>query len=384
MTSSERARSEIPVCPKLVVTQRQLEALLDELSSQPAIAVDTESNSLYAYREQVCLIQFSTPNGDYLVDPLADLDIAPLARVFADSAMEKVFHAAEYDVMCLRRDFGFHFANLFDTMWAARILGWPRVGLGDILNATFGVRTNKRYQRYNWGMRPLEQDALAYACLDTRYLLPLRQLQGNALLQRGRSEEAQEVFEEVACSEASPRPFAAQGFWRIKGASKLTGREQAILRQLYVWRDGEARRKDTPPFKVLGDRTLVSLATATPRSKSDLVGMQGMRSHHVRRYGEGILRAVKLGIRSKPPPLPPPPPRHSRMEKERYNELRAWRKRVAGRQGVDPDVILGNHVLWSLVEQNPAAYEAIENIDGLGPWKRDKYGSELLRVLKGR
>ena len=128
--------------PRVVASPSQLEALLDELSAQSAIGVDTESNSLYAYHERVCLIQCSIPGADYIVDPLAGLDLSPLARVFADPGGQKVFHAAEYDVMCLKRDFGFRFANLFDTMWAARILGWPRVGLGDVLKETFGVRTN--------------------------------------------------------------------------------------------------------------------------------------------------------------------------------------------------------------------------------------------------
>ena len=99
--------------PVVVTTPSQLEALLDDLSTQPAIAVDTESNSLYAYYEQVCLIQCSVPGTDYIVDPLAGLDLSPLGRFFADPRMRKVFHAAEYDVMCLKRDFDFRFANLF-------------------------------------------------------------------------------------------------------------------------------------------------------------------------------------------------------------------------------------------------------------------------------
>jgi ribonuclease D len=108
--------------PVVVTSPPQLEALLDELSAQSAIGVDTESNSLYAYHERVCLIQCSIPGADYIVDPLAGLDLSPLARFFANPGVQKVFHAAEYDVMCLKRDFGFRFANLFDTMWAARIL----------------------------------------------------------------------------------------------------------------------------------------------------------------------------------------------------------------------------------------------------------------------
>ena len=378
------AAEHISLHPSLVADERQFAGLLDDLGSQSIVAVDTESNSLYAYRERVCLIQFSTASGDYLLDPLSNIDLSPLAQVFADPSKEKIFHAAEYDVMTLRRDFGFSFAALFDTMWAARILGWPKVGLGSILSSTFGVHTDKRYQRYNWGKRPLDQDAQIYACRDTHFLLPLRNLQTEVLRQRGRWEEAQEMFAQLTASETPARTFDPESFWRIKGASKLTPRQQAILYQLNIWRDREARRKDSPPFKVLGDTTLVTLATIRLRSTADLSGMRGLRPHHIHSYGEGILRAVKLGARSKPPQPPPPPPRHSRVEMERFRALQAWRKTKGAQRGVDPDVIVGNPVLWALAEQNPKAAEELTGVDGLGPWRLAAYGADLLRVLRGR
>jgi len=367
--------------PTVVTSPPQLATLLETLSDQPAIAVDTESNSLYAYQEQVCLIQFSIPGADYVVDPLAGLNLSPFASIFADVGVQKVFHAAEYDVMCLKRDFGFRFANLFDTMWAARILGWPRVGLGDVLEETFGVRTNKRYQRYNWGQRPLEPEALAYAGLDTHYLLPLRSIQADALMQKGRWEEAREVFGQIAASEPSSHTFTPEDFWRIKGAHDLTGREQAVLRELAIWRDREARRRDRPPFKVLNDGVLVALAQARPRTSGGLAYMDGLKPYHVRRYGGRILQAIRRGMRTRPPKPPLPPPRHSEAEVARFQALRAWRKRVAAERGVDPDVVVGNAVLWVLAEQNPRTFDDLRRIEGLGPWKCKTYGEAILKVL---
>ena len=110
---------------------------MDDLVTQSRVAVDTESNSLHAFREQVCLVQFSTTNADYLVDPLALRDLSLLAPIFSDPKIEKIFHAAEYDLICLRRDFHFTFANLFDTMQAARVLGYPAVGLDRLLGDKF-------------------------------------------------------------------------------------------------------------------------------------------------------------------------------------------------------------------------------------------------------
>ncbi len=127
--------------PELIQSPSQLNPLVDELNRQPRIAVDTESNSLHAYRERVCLIQFSTTETDYLVDPLALDDLHILGPIFADPKIEKVFHAVEYDLICLRRDYGFELANLFDTMQAGRILGRKRAGLDRLIEEKFNLKS---------------------------------------------------------------------------------------------------------------------------------------------------------------------------------------------------------------------------------------------------
>ncbi len=369
--------------PEVVASPTQLAELLEVLASEPVVAVDTESNSLYAYGEQVCLIQFSVPDTDYVVDPLAGLDMSLLAGFFADPEIQKVFHAAEYDVVCLKRDFDFRFANLFDTMWGARILGWPHVGLGDVLREHFGARTKKRYQRYNWGRRPLDPEALIYAAMDTHYLLPLRRLQAKTLKEHGRMREAREVFDEVAASEPSFRAFDPEDFWRVKGAHDLDGRGQAVLQALFVWRDRVARRRDQPHFKVLGNRTLLALAEAQPRTLEELASVNGMRPAQLRRYAKDLLKAIKRGAGGELPEPPQPPPRHSETEVTCFQELRAWRKQVAADRGVDPDVIIGNAVLWALAEQHPRTISELQNIEGWGPWRQKTYGEAILEVLAG-
>ena len=125
---------EPPNQPPVMVDQvKDLNNLVHLLENQPRVAVDTESNSLFAYMEQVCLIQFSIPGSDFMVDPIALPDLSPLAKLFSDPKIEKIFHAAEYDLICLKRDFNFEFNSVFDTMQAARILGRTNVGLGGML-----------------------------------------------------------------------------------------------------------------------------------------------------------------------------------------------------------------------------------------------------------
>jgi ribonuclease D len=381
---SYRAPAQKTTClppPVIVTSPAQLTAMLKAICDEPYTAVDTESNSLHAYQERVCLIQISIPNADYIVDPLAELDLSPLAHLFADPKVQKVFHAAEYDVMCLKRDFGFCFVNLFDTMWAARIMGWPRVGLADVLEDLFDVRTNKRYQRYNWGRRPLEPKALAYASLDTHYLLPLCHLQTDGLIRKGRWEEAREVFDQLAATEPTNNTAAPEDFWRVKGVFDLSRRGRAVLRELCIWRGQEARRQDRPHFKVLHDQVLLALARARPRTKDELAGVEGMKPYQVRRYGKRVLQAVAQGLHAPFPTPPPLPPRRSEEEIACYEALRAWRKQVAAEREVDVDVIVSNAVLWKLVERNPRTPEALSDIEGLGPWKRQAYGEGLLVAI---
>src|SRR5574340_1821422 len=147
--------------PAWIDQPAKLGQLVKKLAGQSLAAIDTESNSLFAYREQVCLIQISTSDQDFLVDPIALPDLSPLESFFEDPAIEKIFHAAEYDIMCLKRDFNFEFNHIFDTMQAARILGYPNVGLADMLEVELGVTIEKKYQRANWGQRPLPQAMLA-------------------------------------------------------------------------------------------------------------------------------------------------------------------------------------------------------------------------------
>ena len=252
--------------PILVADEDSLGRLVRALTSHPVVAVDTESNSLHAYRERVCLIQFSTPAADYIVDPIKLRDLSALAPFFANPDQQKVFHAAEYDLICLRRDYGFAVTNIFDTMSAARTLGWPQVGLAAILDTHFGVTLDKKYQRADWKRRPLTPEQLDYARLDTHYLVALRDRQLQALTESGHWPEAQEEFERLALPRGdSDGADSAPAFWRVKGARDLTPPQAAILQALFAYREQQAERLDCPPFRVMGEAVLLELARRAPR-----------------------------------------------------------------------------------------------------------------------
>jgi ribonuclease D len=366
--------------PALITHAAQLSALLSQLRDRDALAVDTESDSLYAYHEKVCLIQISIPAADFLIDPLAPIDLQPLAPLLADDKIQKVFHASEYDVMCLRRDFGFTFHNLFDTMWAARILGWKRVGLGDILQEHFGVTLDKKWQRHNWGKRPIEPAALSYAQFDTHYLLRLRDVQLRELQRLDRLVEAREVFSDLAKARYNGHEFTPDDMWSIKGVWDLDGRAQAILRQLLILRDREARRQNRPAFKVIGDKTLLQLAERAPRTLQEMNGIEGMTTGQQQRYGAALLEAIARG-RKDPVPTPPHRTQIDPDVSGRYEALRAWRKQAAAQRGVEPDVIVSNAVLMEIAQRRPRTMEQLPTLPWFGEWRRQTYGPAILQAL---
>ena len=368
-----------------VADYESLGRLAAALALHEVVAVDTESNSLHAYREVVCLIQFSTPDADYIVDPINLPDLSALAPVFANPDQQKIFHAAEYDLICLRRDHQFEFTNIFDTMSAARSLGWPQVGLAAILDSHFGVTLNKKYQRADWKRRPLTPEQLDYARLDTHYLAALRDKQLEALTESGRWTEAHEEFERLARVRGDT-DSAATGpatFWRVKGARDLTPAQAAVLHALFAYREQQAERLDRPPFKVMGESTLMELAVRAPRRAEDLQGVTGMTPDQIHNRAHGVLQAIQQGLDA-PAQHAPAVQRESDDVLDRYDHLHTWRKNRARARGVESDVILPRSALWVLARCPPRTHGELAQISEVGPWRRDTYGAEILALLSGR
>jgi ribonuclease D len=371
-----------PIPPaRYIRTNKQLVRLAFELASEPMIAIDTESNSLYAYRERVCLIQLSTRRADYIIDPLEEIDLSPLASLFANEQIEKVFHAAEYDLMTMKRDFGFVFRNLFDTMIAARTCGYKNIGLGTLLGEIVGVKMDKRHQRDDWGRRPLSPESLTYAQMDTHYLPHLRDFFHARLTALERWEETREAFADLTEIPAAVNGFNTQSFWRIAIPNHLTRRQSAVLREVHLLREEIAQQRDIPTFKVLSDKMLINIATSAPRTFDELTTV-GIPAIQVRRFGKALLNAVQRGLEGNLPEPPEPEPAADPVVIERYTALREWRKERAAQRGVESDVIVSKDALWALAEKAPATIEEMRDVRGLGPWRLEQYGGEILEVIK--
>jgi ribonuclease D len=366
----------------LVITQsHQLALLVAELEAAGRFALDTESNSMYVYHDQVCLIQVSTEEQDVIIDPLALQDLSPLGQLVARPDIEVTMHAAENDILLLHRDFGWTFGRIFDTLWGARILGWPNPGLASVLKERFGVVLDKRMQRTDWGKRPLSPEQLAYARLDTHYLLPLRDEIERELRAAGRWEEAQEVFDELRSIRWEERD--APTFWRLPGVRDLEPRQQAVLKALFDWREARASQRDVPPYRILRNEVLLALARAMPQTEAQLRAIPGFPRRFPPHLARKLLNVIRRGQQA-PIPAYPRTRGDGRPDDDalaRYDALRRWRTDKARERGVAPDVVLPNSKLMIIARANPSSLADLEALGVLGPWRLRAYGREILAVL---
>jgi ribonuclease D len=378
--------------PIWIDTAAGFRAMLACLRDQPAVAIDTESNSLYVYHERVCLLQVSVPGADYLVDPLALHDLSALGPLLADPNVRKVLHGAEYDLIVLYRDFSFTLNNLFDTMWASRILGWPAHGLAALLQEQFGVTLNKKYQRANWGLRPLPPEQLDYARLDTHYLLPLQQIQARELQASGRWRQAEHRFASLAETRWEAKPFDPEGFWKLPGVRDLDDLGRGVLRAIYLFRDQQARAEDRPPFKVLSNRALLALSEERPQTRRELQQLPGISARTVRKYGTELLAAIGEGLGERLAWVDRPRGgnhgngegngRPTAAAQARFDALRTWRNATAEARGVEPDIVLSNQVLWAIAQRCPRTPTELAGGGLLARWQVDEFSEAILRVLR--
>jgi ribonuclease D len=358
-----------------------LQSVASELAAEDILAVDTESNSLYAYQEQVCLLQFSTRSKDYLIDAVLLSDLSPLGPIFRSERILKVFHAAEYDLICLFRDFGFRFNFLFDTMIAARTLGYQKIGLGALLEQFFDITINKKYQRANWGRRPIKGDMLEYARQDSHYLIPLQKKLRRELEKTGRWELALEDFRRLTQGIEDTTESCAEDYWKLNGAYDLNPRQAAVLKSLYLFREAQAKAQDIPPFKVIRHKTLVEIAQTCPESFEMLKKCPYISQRIVERYGKGLIQAVQQGEKNSPE-HPPHHPRPENAVLERMDALREWRKGYGHSLGVPSDVILPRDVLNRIAWENPQNLEELEGHMHDVPHRFNRFGADIIRILE--
>jgi ribonuclease D len=369
----------------VIETPAALARLAQEFQHAPAVAVDLEADSMYHFQEKVCLIQMATSQSSAVVDPLRLQDLESLRPLFADPAIEKIFHGADYDVRSLFRDFGIEIAHLFDTQIACKFLGVKETSLEAVLQARFGVTLNKKYQRKDWSKRPLPDEMIAYAADDVRYLLPLTKMLTGELIDKGRLAWVQEECD-LLSRVRSPQNNHEPLYLGFKGAGRLNSRSLAVLEVLLQFRRRVAKNKDRPLFKVFSNKSLLQLAVEKPATTKRLDESGVLSSKQLKMYGDELVEAIHRAQQIPSDDLPVYPRKKNRAMHpavpDRIKALKNWRDKKARALGVEPTVLLNRSMMTSLATEKPVKMQSLDAVKELKEWQKNEFGDEIVGVLK--
>ncbi|HEY0944612.1 MAG TPA: HRDC domain-containing protein [Opitutaceae bacterium] len=346
-----------------------LTPLLAALDHVDEVALDTEADNMHRYRTRVCLLQFLVGDEIYLVDALAPIKLDPLWKSLATKHL--VMHGSDYDLRLLYDLCEFRAKSIFDTMLAAQLLNRQRIGLAALLEDYFGVVLSKESQKANWSKRPLTQKLLDYAALDVWHLPELRDLLTRELARLDRLEWLDQQCQRQIESAQAGFPRDDEHAWRIGKSERLRGKGLSVLNAVWHWREEQARRLDTPPFKVCSNDLLLKMAFAAEEGDAEagILGKVHLGKRHDRLVNS-LTSAVRTGLARDPHTLP-------RRQRNRdhapltadelalQDKLKADRDRVAQKLELEPTLIANR----SQLAQIARAPEKIGEV--LLPWQAD-------------
>ncbi len=345
-------------------------------------SLDTEADSLFAYFHKVCLIQVSAADRHFVIDPLAlpAGALEPLWKVVAEPGLPVIMHGADYDIRVLDRDFGVQVSDLWDTQIMAQLLGEPRTGLAALLDLELGLTLDKRFQRANWGRRPLSADMLAYAAADTCFLSELADRLRARLVKLNRWSWAEEEFAQLRQVRYTAVECDPVAFEKIKGARRLKGRARDRVFTLFGWRDGAARASNLPPFKILGNHQMVVLAQDPPRGPGDLARINGLGPRFVRQWGNDVLDCLR---QPRTAPAKTSQQRARRPEppvRELIKRLMTTRDAVAEELGLGPGIVCPRALAEAVADGGPATTRDELVARGLDGWRLAVLGEGFLAI----
>jgi len=371
--------------PQWIATPEDLREMAGKCREQGRFALDTEADSMHSYFHKTCLIQVTTGQEDFIIDPLhlGPEDLEALWEILADPFITVMMHGSDYDMRVLDRDFGVHIKALIDTQEMALILGEEKTGLSALLGKEFGIVLDKKYQRADWGRRPLSPEMIAYAAADTRHLEALVDRLRQRLIEKSRLKWAEEEFRRLESVRHVEKEVDSCAFEKVKGGTRLGGRSRNRLYGLFQWRDQEARRRNVPPFKILGNQALVTLASHEGEFRPELLGsLPGLSPRVLQRWSR-----VLLPILRHPPEAPPRIRKHhdavlTSSQRRRFQALAARRNQIADQLGIQEGLLCPKALLLALStsEEHPVTAEDLR-LSGLKGWRFEVLGQAFLKAF---
>ena len=361
-----------------ITTKAALQDLCERMTTIPWVALDTEFMREKTYYPQLCLLQLATPEWAACVDPLADLDLAPLHEVLYRKDMVKVFHAAGQDLEIFYHLHGRLPAPLFDTQIAAPLLGHAdQIGYGNLVAEVLGETLDKAHSRADWSYRPLSEEQLKYAAEDVIYLARMYPVLRDTLVSHGRLEWLAEDFTALA----DPARYAAPpelAWMRIKGSDRYRGAQLSVLQTLAAWRETTAQQQNLPRGWLMRDDVLLDIARHQPKDIQALSRIRSIQERMLKRHGEALLALIE-SARQRPPDKANRPDRPDRLTPQQeavVDMLMAVVRMCAVEQTLHPNVLASRKDVARLVQGD-------DRTAVLHGWRRALIGNELQTVLQG-
>ncbi len=354
-----------------------LAAFCDRAASSRILAVDTEFLREKTYFPKLCLIQIATHDESACVDPLAIDDLTPLCNLLTDQRITKIFHACTQDLEVIFYSLGVVAAPVFDTQLAAAFLGLrQQVGYGVLVEHYTGVRLPKADSLTDWSRRPLDEEQLAYAEDDVRYLPGIYDAMMTQLVAKDRLGWLRPEMDELADRSHFER-IPEQAYLHLKRSSSLTRRQLAVAREVCAWRERRAAERNIPRKWLVSDEILVEVSKRSPKTMDRLRRIRGTEQIS-EAEAEGLLRAVRKGLAIGPTDLPATKRRErTSAEAEGAIDLMyALLRIISERSGIAPQLIATREDLVDLA----AGREGCRLSSG---WRYELAGSRLSRLLSG-
>lgn len=370
----------------LITQQKELNTACGLLAEAPYITIDTEFMRERTYWPKLCLLQLARAAGDwgpeavYLVDPLADIDLAPVFELMTNQSVLKVFHAARQDIEIFVHLAGSVPAPIFDTQVAAMVCGYgDQVGYETLVKRIAKASLDKSSRFTDWARRPLTDKQLTYAAGDVTHLRVVYEALHAQLERTGRASWVQ--AEMAVLNDRSTYVVEPGQAWRRVKTRSNDSRFLAVVKSLAQWREEEAKRRDIPRGRILKDDAVLEIAANKPKSRDQLLASRSLqREGRKPEVCDAILAAVAAGIEG-PPVEAAPNPRHAMRPKPGAQALTELLKVLLKAKADELGV--AQRLIASAAELEELAMGERDGVKALEGWRREAFGDVALRLLGG-